>query len=117
MFSGGIERDSRGSLFFVSKTEAALHRCSYKKSVLKIAAMEKTHAEVWFQSNFIEITLQHGCSPLNQLHYCRIFFSKNTPRELLLVTRTVKELKETRFNFTTPTSTRKSRCTKNEVFV
>ena len=36
MFSGGIERDSRGSLFFISKTEAALHRCSYKKSDLKI---------------------------------------------------------------------------------
>ena len=40
------------------------------KGVLKIcrSLQEKTHAEVRFQSNFIEIALRHGCSPVNLLH-------------------------------------------------
>ena len=37
-----------------------------------------------FQSNFIEITLRHGCSPVNFLHIFRTPFPKNTPRRLLL---------------------------------
>ena len=37
------------------------------------------------QSNFIEIILWHGCSPVNLLHIFRITFSKNTPGQLLLV--------------------------------
>ena len=36
------------------------------------------------QSNFIEISLQHGCSPINFLHIFRILFSKNTSGGLLL---------------------------------
>ena len=36
------------------------------------------------QSNFIEITLQHGCSPVNFLHIFRTLFTKNTSAELLL---------------------------------
>ena len=36
------------------------------------------------QSNFIEITLWHGCSPVNLLNLFRIPFSKNTDRGLLL---------------------------------
>ena len=36
------------------------------------------------QSNFIEITLRHGCSPVNLLHIFRIPFSKNTSGGLLL---------------------------------
>ena len=37
---------------------------------------ENTHAEVRFQllRNFIEITLQHGCSPVNSLHIFRKLF-------------------------------------------
>ena len=35
-------------------------------------------------SNFIEITLQHGCSPVNLLHIFRTPFSKNTSWWLLL---------------------------------
>ena len=35
-------------------------------------------------SNFIEITFQHGCSPLNLLHISRIAFLKNTSGGLLL---------------------------------
>ena len=36
------------------------------------------------QSNFIEIALQHGCSPVNLLHVFRIVFPKNTSGRLLL---------------------------------
>ena len=35
------------------------------------------------QSNFIEITLRHGCSPVNVLHIFRTPFSKNTSGWLL----------------------------------
>ena len=35
-------------------------------------------------SNFIEITLGHGCSPVNLLHIFRIPFPKNTSGRLLL---------------------------------
>ena len=38
------------------------------------------------QSNFIEITLQHGCSPVNLLYIFRTPFSKNTSGWLLLYT-------------------------------
>ena len=34
--------------------------------------------------NSIEITLRHGCSPVNLLHIFRITFSKNTSNGLLL---------------------------------
>ena len=36
------------------------------------------------QSNFIEISFRHGCSPVNLLHIFRILFPKNTPGRLLL---------------------------------
>ena len=36
------------------------------------------------QSNFIEITLRHGCSPVNLLHIFRTSFTKNTYGWLLL---------------------------------
>ena len=34
--------------------------------------------------NFIEITLWHGCSPVNLLHFFRTLFTKNTSGWLLL---------------------------------
>ena len=37
--------------------------------------------------NFIEITLRHGCSPVNLLHIFGLPFSKNTSGRLLLLTR------------------------------
>ena len=68
--------------FFVifKRTEAALQRCSYKKVFWKYLAnlLENTHVEVWYQSSFIEITLRHGCSPLNLQHFFRAPFPKNT---------------------------------------
>ena len=36
------------------------------------------------QSNFIDITLRHGCSPVDLLHIFRTYFPKNTCGELLL---------------------------------
>ena len=36
------------------------------------------------QSNFIEIILWHGCSPVNVLHVFRTPFLKNTSERLLL---------------------------------
>ena len=36
-------------------------------------------------SNFIEITLWHGCSPVNLLHNFRTPFTKNTSGWLLLL--------------------------------
>ena len=47
-----------------------------------------THAEVWFKYccwNFIEITLQDGCSPVNLLHMFRTSFLQNTSRRLPLI--------------------------------
>ena len=38
------------------------------------------------QSNFIEITLHHGCSPVNLLHIFRTPFIKNTSGGLLSLT-------------------------------
>ena len=37
---------------------------------------ENTYAEKWFQENCIEITLRHGCSPVNFLHIFRTLFPK-----------------------------------------
>ena len=37
------------------------------------------------QSNFTEIALRHGCSPVNLLHIFRTPFPKNTSEWLLLV--------------------------------
>ena len=39
---------------------------------------------VMLQSNFIEITLPHRCSPINLLHTFRTTFSSNTSRRLRL---------------------------------
>ena len=37
------------------------------------------------QSNFIEIALRHGCSPVNLLHIFRTPFHENTSAWLLLL--------------------------------
>ena len=62
-----------------------------RKGVLKICSKfteEHPHQNaisIKLQSNFIEIALQHGCSPLNLLHILRTPFSKNTSGRLLLM--------------------------------
>ena len=60
------------------------------KSVLKICSKFIGEHLCWsailikLQSNFIEITLQHGCPPVNLLHVFRTPFLKNTSVWLLL---------------------------------
>ena len=66
--------------------EVVTQKCSWEKVFWKYAAnlQENTHVEVWLQSNFIEVTLQHVCSPVNLLHIFRKPFLKNTSEWLLL---------------------------------
>ena len=42
------------------------------------------HISIKWQCNFIKITLRHGCSSVNLLHTFRTLFSKNTSGGLLL---------------------------------
>ena len=61
-----------------------------RKSVLKICSIFtgehscQSAISIKLQSNFIEITLRHGCSPVNLLHIFRTCFYKNTSWWLLL---------------------------------
>ena len=61
-----------------------------KKGILKTCSKFKGEnpcrsvISVKLQSNFIEITLRHGCSPVNFLHIFRIYFPKNISGGLLL---------------------------------
>ena len=61
-----------------------------RKNVLKISCKftrERPYRSVIstkLHSNFIEIPLRHGCSPVNLLHIFRTSFYKNTYVELLL---------------------------------
>ena len=60
------------------------------KGVLKIGSKFtgehpcRSAISINLQSNFIEITLRHRCSPVNLLHVFRTPFSKNTSGLLLL---------------------------------
>ena len=57
---------------------------SFGKGVLKICNKftrehpSRSVISVKLQSNFIEITLWHGCSPINVLHIFRTPFPRNT---------------------------------------
>ena len=61
-----------------------------RKGVLKICSKFtrerpcRSAISIKLQSNFIEITLRHRCSPVNLLHIFRTPFSKNTSGRLLL---------------------------------
>ena len=76
--------------------EAATRRCSYKKCVLKICRKFtgenpcRSVVSIKLQSNFIEITLRHGCSPVNLLHIFRTPFAKNTSGRQLLISYLLK---------------------------
>ena len=55
------------------------------KGVLKKCSKFTVEHPCWSViCNFIEMTLQHGCSPVNLLHIFRIPFLKNTSGRLLL---------------------------------
>ena len=59
-------------------------RCSEKmQQIYRRAPMTKCNFNQ-FSSNFIEITLWHGCSPVNLLHIFRTSFLKNTSGWLLV---------------------------------
>ena len=64
---------------FTHIIEAALQRCSLEKVFWKYAAnLEKN-------TNFTEIALRHGCSPVKLLHIFRTPFYKNISGGLLLI--------------------------------
>ena len=76
---------------FVSLTSRSSHPEVYLgKGILKLC--HKFTGEqpcrkvisIKLQSNFIKITLRHGCSPVNLLHIFRTLFPKNTSGRLLL---------------------------------
>ena len=60
----------------------------YKKRSWKFCKIHRTEAAAQRCSevfNFIEITIGHGCSPVNLLHIFRTPFPKNPPERLLLI--------------------------------
>ena len=71
-------------------TEAATQRCSQERGVLKICSKFtgehscRSAISIKLESNFTEITLRHGCSPVNLLHIFRTSFPRNTSEQLLL---------------------------------
>ena len=65
-------------------------KCDFNESVLKICS-KFTSEHPWqsaisikLQSNLIEITLRHRCSPVNLTHIYRTPFLKNTSGRRLL---------------------------------
>ena len=58
--------------------EATFQKCFLEKVFRKNAANSQEN------TNFIEITLWHECSPINLLHILRTPFPKNTSKGLLL---------------------------------
>ena len=61
-----------------------------KRDFNKVAKqLSQSAISIKLQSNFIEIALRCGCSPVNLLHIFRRPFSKNTCGRLLLITPSV----------------------------
>ena len=62
-----------------------------RKSVLKICSKFtvghpcRSVISIEWQSNFTEIELRHGCSPVNLLHMFRTSFPRNSSGGLLLI--------------------------------
>ena len=59
-------------------------RCSENVQQIYGEHARRSAISVKLQSGFIEITLQHGCSPVNLLHIFRTIFPKNASGGLLL---------------------------------
>ena len=70
--------------FLSGETEAVIQSCFQEKLFWKYAANLKENAHVKVQSNFIEIALRHGCSPVNLLHIFGTPFPRNTSEWLSL---------------------------------
>ena len=80
----------------VTTTTQTLDRSSHpqvflRKGLLKICSklagehQRQSAISIKLQSNFTEIALLHGCSPVNLLHIFRTYFPKNTSGGLLLL--------------------------------
>ena len=71
-------------------TEAALQIFSLWKGVLKLCSKItrkrpcRSVISIKLQSNFIEIALQYGCSPVHLLHIFKTPFTRNTSERLSL---------------------------------
>ena len=78
------------SLYFWRLSRSSLSEVNLRKGVLKICSKFTVGHPCWsaisikLLSNFIEIALWQGCSPVNLLHFFRTPFSKNTSGWLLL---------------------------------
>ena len=59
------------------------HPCRSVISIKLLVTLLKSHFDM-VASNFIEIALRHGCSPVNLLHIFRTPFLRNTSELLLL---------------------------------
>ena len=68
-------------IFHLIWLKAATQRCSLEKVFWKYAANLQ---ECESLCNFIDITLRHGCSPVNLLHIFKTSFPKNISEWLLL---------------------------------
>ena len=73
-----LSHNSWFATFRSSHPEVFLGKC-----VMRICS-KFTGEHPWFLCNVIEITLWHGCSPVNLLHIFRAPFSRNTSEWLLL---------------------------------
>ena len=86
-----------GSEFLISPSEVSLGKGVLKicrkftgeqlcRSAISIKLQHSRRSVISLklQSNFIEITLRHGCSPVNLLHIFRTSFPKNSSGGLLM---------------------------------
>ena len=89
---GGGRRDERREFHRVGACESRSSHLEVflGKGVLKICSKftgehpYRSAISIKLQRNFIEITLRHGCSPVNLLNIFRTLFTKNTSERLLL---------------------------------
>ena len=89
MTNGSVENISRTRHLSFRHTEAATHRCAWKRCSNNMQQITEEHPcwsaiSIKLQSNFIEIRLRHGCSPVDLLYIFRAPFLKNTSARLLL---------------------------------
>ena len=62
----------------------SLHVFNCKHNICFLKIQKGIRRKTIDQSNFIEITFQHGCSPVNLLHIFRTLIPKNTSGRLRL---------------------------------
>ena len=82
------KRKSRSSYPEVFLVKGVLKMCS--KFTVEHSC--RSTISIKLQSNVIEITLQHGCSPVNVLHILRMAFTMKTSEWLLLEVRSFTSL-------------------------